>query len=62
MRLKLYKGNVMVTGRKSPVSLYDKVIASFEDDKGLYNQADAGMRKCGARVGPALRSLAAQPV
>ncbi len=42
VKLKLYKGNVMVTGRKSPYSLYDKIIASFEDDKGLYNQADAG--------------------
>ena len=42
MRVKLYKGSVSVTGRKSPYSLYDKVIASFEDDKGLYNQADAG--------------------
>eukprot|EP00879_Flechtneria_rotunda_P019648 GHRR01020645.1.p1 GENE.GHRR01020645.1~~GHRR01020645.1.p1 ORF type:complete len:359 (+),score=123.70 GHRR01020645.1:2421-3497(+) len=42
VRLKLYKGNVTVVGRKSPYSLYDPVIASFEDDKGLYNQADAG--------------------
>lgn len=41
VRVKLYKGNVIVTGRKSPVSLYDKVIASFEDDKGMYNQVDA---------------------
>lgn len=40
--MKLYKGNVIVQGRKSTFSLYDKVIASFEDDKGLYNQADAG--------------------
>ena len=31
-----------VTGRKSPYSLYDKLVASFEDDGGLYNQADAG--------------------
>ncbi len=38
VRVKLYKGNVIVMGRKSPYSLYDKVIASFEDDKGLYNQ------------------------
>jgi hypothetical protein len=38
VRLKLYKGNVTILGRKSPYSLYDKVIASFEDDKGLYNQ------------------------
>uniref|UniRef100_A0A7S0RSN5 argininosuccinate synthase n=1 Tax=Chlamydomonas leiostraca TaxID=1034604 RepID=A0A7S0RSN5_9CHLO len=42
VKVKLYKGNVIVQGRKSPVSLYDKVVASFEDDKGLYNQADAG--------------------
>ena len=42
VRLKLYKGNVVVVGRKSPYSLYDPVIASFEDDQGLYNQADAG--------------------
>jgi len=42
VRCKLYKGNVIVVGRKSPYSLYDPVIASFEDDKGLYNQADAG--------------------
>lgn len=41
VRLKLYKGNVIVVGRQSPYSLYDKVIASFEDDKGLYDQADA---------------------
>ena len=40
--MKLYKGNVTVTGRKSPYSLYDKLVASFEDDGGLYNQADAG--------------------
>jgi len=42
VRLKLYKGNAIVVGRKSPYSLYDPVIASFEDDQGLYNQADAG--------------------
>ena len=42
VRLKLYKGNVIVVGRKSPFSLYDPVIASFEDDQGLYNQEDAG--------------------
>ncbi|KAI8472166.1 MAG: argininosuccinate synthase [Monoraphidium minutum] len=42
VRVKLYKGNVIVVGRKSPYSLYDPVIASFEDDQGLYNQADAG--------------------
>jgi argininosuccinate synthase len=42
VRVKLYKGNTIVVGRKSPNSLYDPVIASFEDDAGLYNQADAG--------------------
>lgn len=42
MKIKLYKGNVIVQGRRSAFSLYDKVIASFEDDKGLYNQEDAG--------------------
>lgn len=36
------QGNVSIVGRKSPYSLYDKNIASFEDDGGLYNQADAG--------------------
>ena len=42
VRLKLYKGNVMVTGRKSDSdSLFDKNIATFEDDTGAYNQKDA---------------------
>ena len=41
VRLDLYKGSVMVTGRKSPVSLYDINIASMDDDKGAYNQSDA---------------------
>jgi argininosuccinate synthase len=35
------QGNVMVVGRKSPYSLYDEKIASFEDDGGLYDQKDA---------------------
>jgi len=41
VRLKLYKGNVIVVGRKSNDSLYDDMVASFEDDEGAYNQADA---------------------
>lgn len=41
VRLKLYKGNVMVVGRVSDQSLFDGNIASFEDDGGAYNQADA---------------------
>ena len=42
VRLKLYKGNVMVAGRKSESdSLFDENIATFEDDSGAYNQQDA---------------------
>ncbi|MCB1879271.1 MAG: argininosuccinate synthase [Chromatiaceae bacterium] len=43
VRLKLYKGNVMVVGRKSASnSLFDESIATFEDDAGAYDQKDAG--------------------
>ncbi|MDG2089011.1 MAG: argininosuccinate synthase [Arenicellaceae bacterium] len=41
VRLKLYKGSVSITGRKSDDSLFDERIATFEDDDGAYNQADA---------------------
>lgn len=42
VRLKLYKGNVAVVGRKSETnSLFDESIATFEDDAGAYNQKDA---------------------
>ncbi|WP_127478017.1 argininosuccinate synthase [Sulfurivermis fontis] len=42
VRLKLYKGNVIVAGRKSESdSLFDANIATFEDDAGAYNQKDA---------------------
>ncbi|MFT5427073.1 MAG: argininosuccinate synthase [Gammaproteobacteria bacterium] len=42
VRLKLYKGNVTVAGRKSETdSLFDENIATFEDDGGSYNQKDA---------------------
>jgi argininosuccinate synthase len=42
VRLKLYKGNVMVVGRDSPKnSLFDTSVVTFEDDKGAYNQKDA---------------------
>ncbi len=40
VRLKLYKGNVIVVGRRSPNSLYQQDIATFEDDS-VYNQRDA---------------------
>jgi len=43
VRLKLYKGNVIVAGRDSKSdSLFDPTIATFEDDKGAYDQKDAG--------------------
>ena len=42
VRLKLYKGNVIVAGRQSATdSLFDESIATFEDDAGAYNQKDA---------------------
>ena len=42
VRLKLYKGNVIVVGRDSDAdSLFDPEIATFEDDKGAYDQVDA---------------------
>jgi argininosuccinate synthase len=40
-RLKLYKGNVIVTGRSSPMSLYAQDLVTFEDDRGAYDQKDA---------------------
>ena len=42
VKLKLYKGNVIVAGRQSDDSLFDEDIATFEDDAGTYDQADAG--------------------
>lgn len=41
VRLKLYKGNVIVVGRRSEDSLFDASIATFEDDAGSYDQKDA---------------------
>ena len=41
VRLKLYKGSVNVTGRKSPYSLYSEKMVTFEDDEGAYDQRDA---------------------
>ncbi len=41
VRLKLYKGNVIVVGRESEDSLFDENIATFEDDAGAYDQGDA---------------------
>jgi argininosuccinate synthase len=41
VRLKLYKGNVIVSGRKSRKSLYRNDLVTFEDDRGAYDQKDA---------------------
>ncbi len=41
VRLKLYKGNVIVIGRESPKSLYSTTLVTFEDDRGAYDQKDA---------------------
>jgi argininosuccinate synthase len=42
VRLKLYKGSVSVVSRDSKDTLFDQTIATFDDDGGAYNQADAG--------------------
>jgi argininosuccinate synthase len=42
VKLKLYKGNVIVVGRSSAKSLYSDKIVTFEDDAGAYDQEDAG--------------------
>jgi len=41
VRMELYKGNINITGRKSPVSLYDADIASMEKDQGNYDVEDS---------------------
>lgn len=41
VRLKLYKGNVILVGRRSEDSLFDASIATFDDDAGAYDQKDA---------------------
>ena len=41
VRLKLYKGNAIVSGRKSAKSLYRNDLVTFEDDRGAYDQKDA---------------------
>jgi len=58
VKLKLYKGNVIVMGRTSPYSLYSDELVTFEDDEGAYDQSDAeGFIKLNALR---LRSLAAR--
>ena len=41
VRLRLYKGNIEVVGRESKETLFDEAVATFEEDQGAYNQADA---------------------
>jgi argininosuccinate synthase len=41
VRMKLYKGNATVTGRESPLSLYDQDLVTFEEGSGGYDQRDA---------------------
>ena len=41
VRLKLFKGNVEVVGRKSEDSLFDEKVATFEEDDGAYDQSEA---------------------
>ncbi|MEO0453694.1 MAG: argininosuccinate synthase [Verrucomicrobiota bacterium] len=41
VKLKLYKGNIIVSGRKSPYSLYREDVATMEADQGAYDQSDA---------------------
>ncbi len=42
VKLKLYKGNIINAGVTSPYSLYDPEIATFDEDDGAYDQAEAG--------------------
>ena len=62
VRVKLYKGNVIVVGRDSKTdSLFDPNIATFEEDKGVYDQVDAaGFIKLNAlrmRIASKLRTI-----
>jgi argininosuccinate synthase len=41
VRLKLYKGNIIVAGRKSPKSLYDPKISTMEGEASVYDESDA---------------------
>ena len=54
VRVKLYKGNVTVQGRRSPHSLYSEDLVTFEEDLGAYDQRDATgfIRLQGLRLAP----------
>ena len=53
-RIRLFKGGLQVTGRRSPVSLYDEALVTFDDDAGSYRQEDAAgfIRLAGLRLAP----------
>ncbi|MEW6166942.1 MAG: argininosuccinate synthase [Pseudomonadota bacterium] len=57
VRLKLFKGSVYNAGRRSPDSLFDATLSTFEDDRGAYNQKDAEgfIRLSGLRLRTAAR-------
>ncbi|NBT74817.1 MAG: argininosuccinate synthase [Betaproteobacteria bacterium] len=65
VRLKLFKGHVIVLGRKSKESLFDARISTFDDDGGAYNQADAGgfikLNALRMRIAAAKRSQTSRP-
>ena len=63
VRLRLYKGNVAVVGRSSDDTLFDAAVATFEEDEGAYDQADAKgfIRLNALRLRTGARRAARQP-
>jgi argininosuccinate synthase len=61
VRLKLYKGNTIVTGRRSPHSLYSMKHVTFEEDQGAYDQVDAPGLHQAERAAPAPRRHGGPP-
>ena len=63
VRLRLYKGNVAVVGRSSDDTLFDEAVATFEEDEGAYDQADAEgfIRLNALRLRTGARRAARQP-
>ena len=41
VKIKLFKGNIMIIGRSSDKSLYNQDLCTFEEDNGLFNQKDS---------------------
>jgi argininosuccinate synthase len=64
VRLKLYKGNSMVVGRRSPNSLYSEALATFEEDQ-VYDQSDAtgfiALNSLRLKLGNGLESVSSRP-